>query len=47
MDRLEKFNYLMGVIEDWAEETPDRYGSTFRHLQEGAAVRELVVTPGF
>lgn len=46
MDRLETYDYLMGIIDRWTVEKPEEQRGAFKHLQEGALVRETVVTPG-
>lgn len=46
MDRREKYEYLMGIIDRWTEEKQTEPKESFKHLLEGALVRENVVTPG-
>ena len=45
MDRLEIFHDLMGILDRWTEEAPERYGGSFKNLRRGVGVRELIVTP--
>lgn len=45
MNRLEQFDNLMNVFDQWTEETPERYGGSFKNLKRGVSVRELIVTP--
>lgn len=47
MDNLEKYDYFMRIIDKWTEEATDMQGVPFKHLREGALVREVVVSPGF
>lgn len=46
MEPAERFAYLMGIIDRWTDDAPDKNAGAFRYLKEGLWVREIVVTPG-
>lgn len=47
MNRLEIFDYLMGIFDRWTEAEPERYGGSFKSLKKGICVRDWVITPNY